>query len=54
MQRKRTLPPLPGPLRTMAEEGRLVHSICLEGAPGSGRKETAMALAGAKIGRAHV
>ena len=47
MQRKRTLPPLPGPLRTMAEEGRLVHSICLEGAPGSGRKETAMALAGA-------
>lgn len=41
------LPPLPDTLRRMAEEGRLVHGINLEGEPGSGRSPLAMALAGA-------
>lgn len=47
MERNRTLPHLPPALRSMAEEGRLAHSLCLEGEPGSGRTALAMALAGA-------
>lgn len=47
MEQNRNLPPLPPALRAMAEEGRLVHSINLEGEPGSGRTALAMALAGA-------
>lgn len=41
------LPTLPPSLRRMAEEGRLVHAVNLEGEPGSGRAALAMALAGA-------
>lgn len=41
------LPSLPPSLRAMAEEGRLVHGINLEGEPGSGRVALARALAGA-------
>lgn len=49
MGRSEALPPLPAPLRAMVEEGRLVHSICLEGPPGIGKRETALALAGAVL-----
>lgn len=47
MEKKTAIPPLPPVLRAMVEEGRLVHSINLEGEPGSGRTALAMALAGA-------
>lgn len=47
MERSKALPPLPPALRAMAEEGRLVHGVNLEGEPGSGRTALAMALAGA-------
>lgn len=43
------LPALPPSLRRMAEEGRLVHAVNLEGEPGSGRAALAMALAGAVL-----
>lgn len=49
MNREKRLPPLPRPLDEMAREGRLPHSICLEGEPGSGRTALAMALAGAVL-----
>lgn len=49
MERRGNLevPTLPSALRAMAEEGRLVHGINLEGEPGSGRAALARALAGA-------
>lgn len=47
MEKRTSLPPLPPPLRAMVEEGRLVHSVNLEGEPGSGRTAAALALAGA-------
>ena len=47
MDQRKALPHLPPVLRAMAEEGRLVHSLCLEGEPGSGRTDLATALAGA-------
>lgn len=49
MERKKNLelPHLPDSLRTMAEEGRLVHAVNLEGESGSGRTALAIALAGA-------
>ena len=42
-----TLPHLPPALLSMTQQDRLVHSINLEGEPGSGRRQLAMALAGA-------
>lgn len=47
MGERKALPHLPPALRTMAEERRLLHGVILEGEPGSGRTETALALAGA-------
>lgn len=46
-RKNQKLPALPPSLRKMAEEGRLVHALNLEGEPGSGRAALAMALAGA-------
>lgn len=46
-KKAKKLPRLPSPLREMALENRLPHSINLEGEPGSGRTELALALAGA-------
>ena len=39
--------PLPQPLLSMVREDRLVHGLCLEGEPGSGRAALALSLAGA-------
>ena len=47
MEQLKTPAPLPQVLRTMAEEGRLVHGVNLEGEPGSGRTALALSLAGA-------
>lgn len=46
-RKNQRFPALPPALRRMAEEGRLVHAVNLEGEPGSGRFALAMALAGA-------
>ena len=45
-----TLPHLPPALLSMTQQDRLVHSINLEGEPGSGRRQLAMALHGRGIG----
>lgn len=47
MEAHKTLPHLPPVLRSMVEKKQLLHGINLEGEPGSGRTETALALAGA-------
>lgn len=40
---------MPSAVETMLTENRLVHSLCIEGAPGTGRRQLAHALAGAVL-----
>lgn len=40
---------MPSAVETMLTENRLVHTLCIEGAPGTGRRKLAHALAGAVL-----